>query len=62
MNQGDLLSTNAVVSDGSPQINNNNVVAPVTNTNMVKNDTYLPPMNAKNNEQTIVDINNGVVY
>ena len=62
MSQGDSLNTNAVVSDGSPQINNNNVVAPVTNTNMVKNDTYLPPMNAKNNEQTIVDINNGVVY
>ena len=62
MSQGDSLNTNAVVSDSSPQINNNNVVAPVTNTNMVKNDTYLPPMNAKNNEQTIVDINNGVVY
>ena len=62
ISQGDSLSTNAVVSDGSPQINNNNVVAPVTNTNMVKNDTYLPPMLAKNNEQTIVDINNGVVY
>ena len=62
MSQGDSLNTNAVVSDGSTQINNNNVVAPVTNTNMVKNDTYLPPMNAKNNEQTIVDINNGVVY
>ena len=62
MSQGDSLNTNAVVADSSPQINNNNVVAPVTNTNMVKNDTYLPPMNAKNNEQTIVDINNGVVY
>ena len=62
MSQGDSLNTNAVVADSSPQINNNNVAMPVTNTNMVKNDTYLPPMNNKNNEQTIVDINNGVVY
>ena len=61
--QGDSLTTNAVVADKAPpSINNNNVAMPVNNTNMVKNDTYLPPMLAKNNEQSIVDINNGVVY
>ena len=62
MSQGDTLNTNAVVADGSPSINNNNVVAPVTNTNMVKNDTYLPPMNAKNLEKTIVDIGSNNLY
>ena len=62
MSQGDTLTANAVTASAPPSINNNNVAMPVNNTNMVKNDTYLPPMNNKNNEQSIVDINNGVVY
>ena len=57
MSQGDSLNTN-VSFDSSPQINNNNVVAPVP-TNMV-NDTYLPLRIKIMNK--IVDINNGVVY
>ena len=62
MSQGDTLNTNAVVSEKSTPINNTNVAVPVSNTNLVKNDTYLPPMLAKNMDKTILDISNNTTF
>ena len=61
LSQGDTLNkemaaSSTAIKPGDTIINNNNVAAPVNNTNVAKSDAILPHMSNKNTDKTVIDI------
>ena len=61
LSQGDTLNkemstSSTAVKPGDTIINNNNVAAPVNNTNVAKSESILPHMSNKNTDKTVIDI------
>ena len=60
MSQGDTLNkemaTSTTTLPGTTIINNNNVAAPVNNTNVAKSESILPHMANKNTDKTVIEI------
>ena len=61
LSQGDTLNkemaaSSTAIKPGDTIINNNNVAAPVNNTNVAKSESILPHMSNKNTDKTVIDI------